>query len=292
MKFTTLSRRTAAAGAASALVAGALVGATTTAAQAAPIQNTYSCEGTSGPFPVVLDSEIPTLAGFPTVPAGFDVPAAALEVLNTFTVPSAVINTMAGFGITRLESPDFAGSLGANEVAVDGVEAAVSSAVDNGNGTHSFDANGANAAFEVPAAGSYDVLGPTDFVIDAYNDSSAEPVLSVPCTLASANGSYQAIEVTKNDSTSAATAVNSPVAKGEVAKVKVKVTAPNGPAAGKVVLKKGTKTLDSANLNAKGVAILKFPAMTVGRNKLVAIYKGNAGYFNGSRDNVVVKVTR
>lgn len=292
MKFTNLSRRTAAAGAASALVAGALVGATTTAAQAAPIQNTYSCEGTSGPFPVVLDSEIPTLAGFPTVPAGFDVPAAALEVLNTFTVPSAVINTMAGFGITRLESPDFAGSLGANEVAVDGVEAAVSSAVDNGNGTHSFDANGANAAFEVPAAGSYDVLGPTDFVIDAYNDSSAEPVLSVPCTLSSANGSYQAIEVTKNDSTSAATAVNSPVAKGDVARVKVKVA---GPAfqtpSGKIVLKKGAKTLDTGMLNAKGIVTLKFVAKTVGINKLKTIYKGD-GYTNKSTDTVVVKVTR
>lgn len=291
MKFNTLSRRTAAAGAASALVAGALVGATTTAAQAAPIQNTYSCEGTSGPFPVTLDSDIPTLAGFPTVPAGFDVPAQALEVLNTFTVPSAVITTMQGFGITRLESADFAGNFGNNEVGVNGVEAAVSSAVDNGDGTHSFDANGANDAFEVPAAGSYDVLGPTDFTIDAYNDTSADPVLSVPCTLASANGSYQSIEVTKNDSESVAKAVNSPVQKGDVAKVKVKVTAPNGPATGKVVLKKGTKSLDSANLNAKGVATLKFPAKTVGKNKLVAIYKGN-GYFNGSRDNVVVKVTR
>lgn len=292
MKFTTLSRRTAAAGAASALVAGALVGATTTAAQAAPIQNTYSCEGGSGPFPVVLDSDIPTLAGFPTVPAGFDVPAQALEVLNTFTVPSAVITTMEGFGITRLASPDFAGALGANEVAVDGVEAAVASAVDNGDDTHSFDADGSNAAFEVPAAGSYDVLGPTDFVIEAYNASSTTPVLTVPCTLASANGSYQAIEVTKNDSESAATAVNSPVMKGDVAKVKVKVKGADFETpGGKVVLKKGTKTLDSGMLNAKGVVTLKFVAKTVGKNKLKAIYKGD-GYTNGSRDNVIVKVTR
>ncbi len=200
MKFTTLSRRTAAAGAASALVAGALVGATTTAAEAAPISNTYSCTGTSGPFPVTLDSDIPDLASFPTVPAGFDVPAGALAVSNTFTVPSAVITTMQGFGITRLESPDFAGNLGNRQVGVDGVEALVSSAVDNTDGTHSFDADGSNAAFSVPAADTYDVLGPTDFVIEAYNDSSTSPVLTVPCTLTGTNGSYQSIDVFKNDS--------------------------------------------------------------------------------------------
>ncbi len=98
MKFNTLSRRTAAAGAASALVAGALVGATTTAAQAAPIQNTYSCQGTSGPFPVVLDSDIPTSGDFDAHGHHGRLRRArrTLEVLNTFTVPSAVITHHGG----------------------------------------------------------------------------------------------------------------------------------------------------------------------------------------------------
>src|SRR5688500_9396618 len=112
MKFTTLSRRTAAAGAASALVAGALVGATTTAAQAAPIMNEYTCQGTSA-FPVWLNSNLADIDGFDSVPAGFDVPAAFLPsgVTNTLTVPEEVITKMKEFTITRLDSPDFAGSI-------------------------------------------------------------------------------------------------------------------------------------------------------------------------------------
>lgn len=291
MKFTTLTRRTTAAGAASALVAGALVGATASTAQAAPIQNTYSCEGTSGPFPLVLDSDIPGIVSFPTVPAGFDVPAGALDVFNTVTVPSAVITTMQGFGITRLESTNFAGSIGTNSVAVEGVSATTASATDNGDGTHSFDANGANGAFETPAAGGYEVLGPVAFTIDAYNDGSEMPVLSVPCTLVGDNHSYQAIDVIKNASTATATAVNSPVKRGEVAKVKVKVAAPNETPTGKVLLKKGTRTLTKGSLNNRGIVVLKTKALKVGRNKLTTVYRGD-GYTKPSKDGVVVRVKR
>ncbi len=96
--------------------------------------------------------------------------------------------------------------------------------------------------------------------------------------------------VTKNDSESKATA-KSPVAKGDPVKVKVKVTRPERDPGGKVVLKLGTKTVDSANLNAKGVAKLKYTAKKVGKNKLKALYKGD-GYTNKSNDSLVVKVTR
>ena len=304
MKFTTLSRRTAAAGAASALVAGALVGATTTAAQATPVTNTYTCsQALLGEFPVFLTSDAPGIEGIPGASAGFTVPPQLLSVTNTFTIPDAVYDGLVNANIENLTVPDFAGSLGSSEIPVEGVAVTVSGMVDNGNNTWSTDSTdadgdpveggGLNASFETPAAGDYPVLSPEAFTIVADLNGSPVPVA---CTIADGTtpGAYDdSIVITKNDSKTNATATNSPVKKGEVAKVKVKVVDPTNTETpgGKVVLKKGTKTLDSGNLNAKGVVTLKFNAKTVGKNKLKALYKGD-GYTNKSSDNVVVKVTR
>ncbi|MEJ7794052.1 MAG: Ig-like domain-containing protein [Nocardioides sp.] len=76
-------------------------------------------------------------------------------------------------------------------------------------------------------------------------------------------------------------------------KIKVKVKGPDFQMpSGKVILKKGAKTLTSGMLNNNnGVVVLKTKALALGKNKLTAIYKGD-GYTTGSRDNVVVKVTR
>ena len=300
MKFTTLSRRTAAAGAASALVAGALVGATTTAAQAAPVTNTYTCTTPVGPQEVVLDSDAPGIEGLPSLPAGLTVPPQSLSVTNKFTISDSFHDTLAGFGVENLAIPGFSGSVGDATVPVDGVAVTVSGMVDNGDGTWSTDSTdtdgdpvegtGLNGTFETPAAGTYDVLSPSEFTIETT--LGGNPV-SVPCVLNAGTepGSYDQLTFVKNDSTSKATAVNSPVKKGDTAKVKVKVSAPNEVPTGKVILKKGTQKLDSGTLNAKGVVTLKYTAKAVGKNKLKAIYKGD-GYTNKSSDAVVVTVTR
>ena len=291
MKFTTPARRLLAAGAVSALAAGTLVGATTTSAQAVEVTNEYICVGGSSPFPLTLVSDIPILAGFPSIGAGFDADAGLLDVVNTFTVPESVVTIMQGAGVTTLESPDFAGSIGATTVAIEGVVATVASGVDNGE-TWTFDANGLNTAFQVPAAGTYDVLSPEGFSVLAKNSNDAT-ILSVTCDLATAgtNGAYSSIVVTKNASTSNATAVNSPVKKGDVAKIKVKVAAPNEVPSGKVLLKKGTKTLTKGMLNENGIVILKTKALPVGKTKLTTAYKGD-GYTKPSRDTVVFTVKR
>ena len=298
MKFTTLSRRTAAAGAASALVAGALVGATTTAAQAAPIQNTYTCTTPVGPQEVVLDSDAPGIEAIPSLPAGLTVPPQSLSVTNTFTISDSFHNTLASFGVENLAIPGFAGTLGSSNVPVDGVAVTVSGMTQNEDGSWSTDSTdtdgdavegtGVNASFDLPAAGTYPVLSPESFTIETTLGGNP---LSVPCTINTGTepGSYDSLTMVKNDSVTKATAVNSPVKKGDVAKVKVKVTAPNETPGGKVVLKKGSKTLDSGTLNNKGVVTLKFKAKSVGANKLKAVYKGD-GYTNKSNDAVTVKV--
>jgi hypothetical protein len=281
MKFTTPARRLLAAGAVSALAAGTLVGMTTTAS-AAPINNQYTCQSTTPgeTFPLWLTSDIPGLEEYPEAPAGFLVPP-ILTVVNTVTVPAEVIQTMEGFNIDRLESPDFAGSIGDTVVGVDDVGALVADATDNGNGTYSFPADGINAPFEVPAAGTYDVVGPEAFHIDAY--AGDFPVLSVPCELTdgTTNGVYQSVTVLKNESTSNA----------KPTKRQFKKSAPNETPSGKVLLKKGTKTLAKGNLNDNGVVVLKTKALRVGKTKLKTVYKGD-GYTKPSTDTVVVKVVR
>lgn len=295
MKFTTLSRRTAAAGAASALVAGALVGATAGTAQAAPIQNEYICTTPLGPQNVTLDSDAPGIEGFDDVlPAGLAAPAGALSVDNTFSISDAFHSALTQFGVEDLAFPDFAGDFGGETVPVAGVTAKVSQMTQNPDGTWSAVATrGTNQAFTVPAAGEQPVTAPTDFTI--ATSIGGNPA-NIPCTLApnDENEPYATLTVNKNKSASAARATNSPVKKGETAKVTVKVTSPDNPnvtPSGKVVLKLGKKTVDSGNLNGKGVAKLSYTATKVGENKLKAVYKGD-GYATGSKDTTTVTVKR
>lgn len=296
MTFTTFSKRLAATGAASALAVGALVGATTTAAHAAPIDNDYFCDGPTTDFPLTLESDIPALASITEISAGFDVPAGFLDTLggvtNTVTVPSAVIDGLAGFGITRVEAPGFAGQFGPVTVGVSGVGADVADAQDNGDGTDSFTADGSNKAFEVPAAGSYDLVGPESITLVGKNDAG-ENVLTAECALVDGetNGSYGSVDVTKNDSETKGKPARKSFRKGTAAKVKVTVSALNETPGGKVLLKKGAKTLDRGSLNDLGKAVLSSKALKVGRNKLTIVYKGD-GYTNPSNGSVVVKVVR
>jgi len=292
MKFTTPARRVLAAGAVSALAAGALVATTTSTASAAPISNEYFCDGPTTDFPMFLDSDVPGLAVVPEISAGFDVPATFLEVQNTVTVPTAVFTSLAGLGVTRVEAPDFAGTFGPRTVGVDGVGANVADAVDNGNGTSSIQADGANAAFEVPKAGTYDLVSPQSITLEAKN-SSGTTVITVPCDLADGEtaGSYGTVEVFKNDSTSNAKATKRKFKKGTNASVRVKVAAENQVPTGKVLLKKGAKTIAKGNLNDSGVVVLKTKSLKVGQTKLKTVYKGD-GYTNPSTDTVTVKVVR
>jgi hypothetical protein len=296
MKFHTLSRRAAAAGAASALVAGAMVGITSTAAQAAPVTNTYTCQGTS-PFPVTMSGGSATLDALPGAQAGMDVPANLLQDLElTFTVPDEVLGLMATLGIDRVDVPDFTASMGTRTIPVDNLGGAVEDMIDNGNGSHSFVALGMNKPFEVPAAGIYDVLSPRTFTIDAYQAGATTPVISVPCSIQSGTtpGVWREdLPIAKNDSTTKATAPKKAVKKGKAAAISVKVAAANETPSGKVVLKKGKKAIASGKLNAKGAVVLKVKkGLKVGKNKLVAFYNGD-GYTNKSKSKAVtVKVKR
>lgn len=294
MKFTTPARRVLAAGAVSALAAGALVVTTASTASAVRISNDYICTSAAfGNFPMNLSSDIPILAAVPEIGAGFDVPAGFLDVDNTVTVPTAVISGLSGLGITRVEAPGFAGTFGTVPVGVDGVGADVATAQDQGNGFSTLEADGANAAFEVPAAGTYDVVSPTAIELVAKN-SGGVAVSNVPCALADGEtaGAYATgVAVSKNDSTSAAKTTKRQFKVGKAASIRVKVSAENQVPTGKVVLKKKAKTLAKGTLDENGVVVLKTKALKVGKTNLKTVYKGD-GYTNASTDTVTVKVVR
>jgi hypothetical protein len=296
MTFSTFSKRLAATGAASALAAGALVGATSTSAIAAPISNSYTCsnEGLGlGPWTVGLESDAPGIEGFPEIGAGFDVPPTLLTLENTFTIPESAHTTLTGSGVEDISFPDFAGKFGASSIPVNGMTAKVSEMADNGNGTYSFDSNGENGAFEVPRAGTHQVLSPAAFQMSA----SVPGIGNVPvnCTLAEGTsaGSYATIESVKNKSATAAKATKKAFKKGTAVKIRVVVTdkvdyqAPEG----KVQAKKGSAKPFTAKLNSEGVAVINLgKKLKPGKHKFTVSF--GSGYYETSTDKVVVKVVR
>lgn len=285
------SPRLVATAAATALAAAALVGLTSTTASATPVTNSYVCQNADvpgvGPWTVSLLSDAPILNGFPQIGAGTDVGAGLVELTNTFTIPQAAHDTLVAYGVEDLSFPDFAGTFGDATVDVLGMTAKVSEMTENGDGSWSFDSPGANAAFEVPAAGVYDVLSPAAFTLAATVGANQVPVT---CTLTpdTSAGSYATIEVVKNASTASGKPVARTLKTTKVAKMKVTVdTAGAQIATGKVIVKEGTQKLGSATLNDLGKATVAMGKLSKGKHKVKVIYKGD-GYTLGDKSDPIV----
>lgn len=283
MNVFAISTRVAATGAAAALGAAALVGLTSTAANATPVTNTYTCSYPSlglGPWTVTLLSDAPILEGFTEIPAGFGVTAGLVELTNTFTIPKDAYDKLGEFGVEDVSFPDFAGTFGATAVPVDGMAAKRSEMTASEDGmTYSFQADGANAPFEVPAAGMYDVVSP-----EAFNLTAAVPGIGpvgVPCALAEGTtaGSYASINVFKNDATATGTPVAKTLKTTKVAKLKTMIAAANEVPTGKVIVKEGSKKLGTGTLNDAGKATVKMGMLKKGKHTVKVIYKGD-GYTN------------
>ena len=288
MKFNTLPRRVAATGAVTALAAGALVGLTTAAAEAAPQTINYTCPTALGDLPVTLTTDIPNLplvaAGGPYA-AGSAVVAGQVPggVTNHFVISDATKALLDSVHTSKFSFTSFEGAFGNS--AVPAVLPDVNTADfthDSGAGQYSFDANGGNGAFKNPKAGTWDVFAPASFSFVATTDLGDVPVT---CTADTTPGSYGSqIVVVKNDSTTKVTS-NSPVKHGAKAVIKAKVTAPNKAPSGKVTFKDGKKTIGTVSIK-KGVAVLK-KTLSKGKHTIKATYAGDA-YTNGSTGKTTV----
>lgn len=284
MKFNTLTRRAAAAGALTALTASGLVAATTVAANAAPVTNTYTCATSFGSRDVTLTSDPTGIEGFDGVlAAGQAAPGSALPLETTFTISDSFHSELVGVGIDDLAVPDFAGTFGNTTVPVSGITAKVSEMTQNGDTTWTGSGTtGLNDAFTAPSGGDHAVVAPATFTIVATLGANQVPAT---CTAQGTPGTYATLTVNKNVSKLTASS-NSPVPHGKKAVLKAKVKAPNHTPTGKVLFKDGTKKLARVSLNARGLAVLK-TKLSKGKHTIKMIYKGDS-YTTGSKGSTKV----
>lgn len=264
MKLRTITAHAAGAGAVTALIAGGLVVATGTTAQAAEVTGTYACSALGNPvgdFPLAIS--VPLLP--PSAPAGMTIDP-LLGVEAHLTVPSALLQVASIDGGTV---DDFAMTLGS--VAI-GAPLTVTDITDNGDGTSTVNATGINETFTTPKAGTYDVKLPGEFTFSSTSQGNpgAQVACSTadPATLSSVTLSKQASEMT--------------VKAVKRHKVKVTVTNEYSTPTGKVVAKVGKKTF-SEKLNSKGKTVFTFPKALKGK-KAVFSYKGDGYTAGDSKD--------
>ena len=287
MKFTTISRRLAATGAATALVSGALMGAPATSADAATATGSYDCSvpgvGPLGTLPMTLDA--PGLEEFPSVPAGFVVPAGFLSANSVLGVPSSAAALLAGAGVVGGTVDDFGISIGDS---VASAPLSVTSIVPASGGALDVSASGLNESFAMPAAGTYDILLPEAFT---FMPATAAGPLGIPVEcVTDAPASLGQIETPLNDSTTDARAKKR-IRKGKRATVNAIVTGGFSTATGDVVAMKGTRTVGQGVLAEDGTTRFKLDRLKVGKHTIVVKYLGD-GFRKASKDTLTIKVVK
>ncbi|QIG41988.1 hypothetical protein G5V58_03650 [Nocardioides anomalus] len=288
MTFARLTTRVAAGGAVAALAAAGLVGATSTSATAAPVTTAYTCTSAFGPLSGTVSVDIALLP--PTAPAGLAVPAGLLSFNSNLTFSNATASGLGSLGITSAKSDDFGTAFGD---AVAKAPVAWTTASSDGTNT-TFAGKGANAAFQLPKAGTYTVSMPKTFNLQGTNASGAT-VATVPCTATGTPAAIGTIALSKQESKVKANAPKAAKA-GKPVSVKVKVTDDQSSKGGvlptgKFIIKDGKKKVGKGTLDAKGQAKVKVK-LGVGSHKLTVIYKGD-DYNNGSTSKAkTVKVTK
>jgi Big-like domain-containing protein len=269
-----VTSRVVAGGATAALATAALVGVTASTASAASAATTYACTVPGQPaFNVPVSVDIALLP--PTAPAGYPVAAGLFGYNSTLTIPDAVQQQLTFFvNNTGAKSDDFGPAFGdaVTKAPVAWTKPAAATA-----GNFVYTGKGANTAFALPEAGTYDVSMPKTFTLVTTGGSSA---ITATCTNP-APTKIATIELSKQKSKVKATATPKSAAKGAVVTVKGKVTnefvKTGGPeVTGKVIIKDGKKKIGTVTIK-KGKFVAKVKGLAVGSHTLTALYKGD-GY--------------
>jgi hypothetical protein len=287
MNLTRLASRVAVGGVAAALATTGLVGITSTSATAAIATTNYSCTNPLLNFSGTVVVDIALLPS--SAPAGFPVPAGLLSFNSSFTVDNSVAAALTGppLNATGAKSDDFAAAFGSTLAKAPVVW---NTANPPGPTTTTFSGKGANAAFTLPAAGTYTVSMPKAFTVIATKADGSTAATAL-CTQANPNP-LGTIVLSKQASKVKAKAPAS-AKKGAVVTVKGKVTndyvKTGGPeATGKLIVKDGKKTVGKGKLK-KGKFTIKVKGLAVGSHKLVVTYKGD-GYTDKGKSKTL-KVT-
>jgi hypothetical protein len=286
MNLARLASRVAVGGTAAALATAGLVGVTSTSASAAPISTTYTCSALGQSFPIPVSVDIAVLPS--TAPAGFPVPAGLLSFNSTLSVPDAVQQQLNATNNTGAKSDDFAAAFGTTAAKAPVAWTKPAAAV---NGVWTYTGKGANAAFLLPAAGTYSVKMPSTFTL--VTTGGTVPV-SATCTSA-APSQLGTITLSKQASVTKVKAAKR-VKHGAVESVKIKVTNDYSKTGGvvptgKVTIKDGKKTIAKGKLK-NGKVTIKVKSLSVGTHKLVAKYGGDAYTAKSKSKTLKVTVTK
>lgn len=277
MKLRTITSRAVVAGATTALAAGALVAASAPA-NAATVDNTYTCTIAAQTFDSTL-----TVTGELPVPqywAGAAVPEGLLNV--TASVDEATAGQLAGYGATELRVDDFAFDLSGSTVPVP-----LSGPIAEG----SWNGSGSNEPFVTPNPGVASALMPAAMTVTAVIGGID---VSGPCTLAEGEEAQTlaSIELLKQSSETLADDVTAKKGRKVVVPVAVNSTSLGGPVSGgKVVAKKGKKTLDSAKLKNGKAKLNLGKKFKVGKTKVTVMYKGIPSV-GASSDKITVTIKK
>ena len=293
MILRSLAARATVAGVTTAMAAGALVGATTVAADAATAVNTYTCSIPSvysGDFDLTVTGELPV----PQYWAGAAVPAGLLSVTAQSTVPADAAGLLGSLGYTGAKSTDFAFKLGTGKVPVPLTGSFSTSGADT-----VWDAAGSNKAFITPAPGTYDAVMPAKFSMTTTGGSN--PGQTLTCLLKSGQTPQAIAQDFKLNRQSSKTVSPSTAAvrRGRTAVLPVKVTSTSLSGApilsGKVVAKEGGKVLGAGTVKNGKAAVTISKRITkklkLGKHTLVVSYVGTPSV-KPSSDKTILTVKR
>ncbi|WP_344145851.1 Ig-like domain repeat protein [Nocardioides koreensis] len=282
-----MTRRIAVSGVATAIAAGALVGASSTAANAAiGADATYTCDVAGNPAQLPVHVDVPLLPG--SANAGTMIPAGLLQATTTVGIPAEVAAILGAYQVTGGTIDDFGMLVGDTTAPAPLTFSSFAAGTDPGSLVAS--TLGVNQVFALPKAGTYDITLPKAFT---FMPTTAAGPLGVPVACTSdAPGKLASIRIDKNASATTAKAP-AKITKGSVAKVTTKVASLNDATpvpTGKVVAKLGSKTVGKGTLKA-GKAVLKLAKLPLGKDKVVLKYAGDA-YTAASKTKSVIKVVK
>jgi len=275
MNLRTITTRFAVAGVSTAVAAGAMVAAGTGAATAASASGSYDCSAAGnalGAFPFKMD--VPLLP--PTAPAGMPIAAGLLSYTSELDAPAATAGGLLGLlKVDGGHSDDFAMKVGSATIAAP-TAYKVGTATDT---AVPFTGTGANSAFSLPKAGTYNVTLPSQFTVVPTSGGTDLPYV-ITC-VTSAPGALGKVTLSKQVSTTAGKASKVRTGYKLVSTVKNEYSTATGKVVAKLGTKSWTKTL------SKGKAVFALPKSAKGK-KVTLSYKGD-GYTAGSKSAVRVK---
>jgi hypothetical protein len=266
MNLRRLTARTAIAGVTTALAAGALVGISTTAANAVENTSSYVCSlGGSAVGTFSLKISTPVIPA--TATAGQSFPAGLLNLDAVVTIPAGVAGALPP-AVDGGKAPDYAGKLGTTKLNAPLVFGAPQMQDD---GSATMTGTGAVGAFTLPKAGTDKVQLPAAFTFIPTASGTDVTAFTLNCA-SDAPGNLGTVKVTKGDATVKPKAKK--VKKGYALTVAVtrsdSTIKPTGKVTAKFGKKKVTKPLK------KGKAVLTLPKAAKGK-KVTITYSGD-GY--------------